>query len=182
MERLVADLLRLARLDAGQELLDIAPCDLPQMFRAVVADLAQPIAAKGQLIDISVSPDACAINADPAKLHDVMRNLVENAVNYSPDNAEVHIEATRREGQVEITCPIRAPAFLQATSRGCSNASTASTRRDRGQAAWGSASPSSATSSSSMVDTPWQRIGRRAGHASPSHCQGPDAHADGVDA
>jgi two-component system phosphate regulon sensor histidine kinase PhoR len=111
MERLVADLLRLARLDAGQEPLDIAPCDLQQMFKAVVADLAQPIAAKNQSIDISVSPDACAINADPAKLHDIMRNLVENAVNYSPDEAEVHIGAVRRDNRVEITVSDSGPGI-----------------------------------------------------------------------
>jgi two-component system phosphate regulon sensor histidine kinase PhoR len=111
MERLVADLLRLARLDAGQEPLDIAPCDLQQMFKAVVADLAQTIAAKDQHVDIAVSPDACAINADPAKLHDVMRNLVENAVNYSPEHAAVRVEAMRRDGHVEITVSDSGPGI-----------------------------------------------------------------------
>src|ERR1700741_4348955 len=36
MERLVSDLLRLARLDAKQEALDLAPCDLQQLFNTVV--------------------------------------------------------------------------------------------------------------------------------------------------
>ena len=111
MERLVADLLRLARLDAGQEPLDMAPCDLQQMFKAVVADLAQTIAAKDQRVDIAVSSDACAINADPAKLHDVLRNLVENAVNYSPEHAAVRVEAVRRDGHVEITVSDSGPGI-----------------------------------------------------------------------
>jgi two-component system, OmpR family, phosphate regulon sensor histidine kinase PhoR len=40
MERLVSDLLRLARLDARQESLERAPCDVAQIFRSVLADLA----------------------------------------------------------------------------------------------------------------------------------------------
>ena len=111
MERLVADLLRLARLDAGQEPLDMAPCDLQQMFKAVVADLGPTIAAKTQRVEISVALDASAISADPAKLHDVVRNLVENAVNYSPDNAAVRVEAVRRDTHVEITVSDSGPGI-----------------------------------------------------------------------
>ncbi|MHB8533808.1 MAG: histidine kinase dimerization/phospho-acceptor domain-containing protein, partial [Solirubrobacteraceae bacterium] len=40
MERLVKDLLRLARLDAGQETLDLAPCDTRALIQGVVSDLA----------------------------------------------------------------------------------------------------------------------------------------------
>jgi two-component system phosphate regulon sensor histidine kinase PhoR len=111
MERLVADLLRLARLDAGQETLDMAPCDLQQMFKAVIADLAQTIAAKDQRVEIAVSPDASAITADPAKLHDVVRNLVENAVNYSPEHAAVRVEAVRRNKYLEITVSDSGPGI-----------------------------------------------------------------------
>ena len=48
MERLVKDLLRLARLDARQELLETARCDIKQIFSAVTADLAPTIEDKGQ--------------------------------------------------------------------------------------------------------------------------------------
>ena len=102
MERLVTNLLRLARLDARQEPLDIASCDIQQIFTSVVADLSHTIDAKRQRATVSVAPDACAIQADPAKLHDIVRNLVENAVNYSPEQAEVRLEALRRDGQVEV--------------------------------------------------------------------------------
>jgi two-component system, OmpR family, phosphate regulon sensor histidine kinase PhoR len=102
MERLVKDLLRLARLDARQEPLDVAPCDLQQLFHAVVADLAPTIEAKRQRIAIDVEPDACTVGADPAKLHDVVRNLVENAVNYSPALADIQLAARRGSGQVTI--------------------------------------------------------------------------------
>jgi two-component system phosphate regulon sensor histidine kinase PhoR len=102
MERLVKDLLRLARLDARQEPLDLATCDMQQIFSAVSADLAPTIEAKQQEVTIDVEPDACAVDADPAKLHDVVRNLVENAVNYSPDGAAIRLSARRVNGVVTI--------------------------------------------------------------------------------
>jgi two-component system phosphate regulon sensor histidine kinase PhoR len=111
MERLVSDLLRLARLDARQEALDLAPCDMQQLFNTVVGDVAQTIESKRQRITTTVDPDACRLRADPAKLHDVLRNLVENAVNYSPDEAAIHLEATRRGGTVSISVSDSGPGI-----------------------------------------------------------------------
>ena len=111
MERLVADLLRLARLDARQEPLDVASCEIQQIFNAVVADLSPMIQAKGQHVTIKVAQDACTIGADPAKLHDILRNLLENAVNYSPEQADVRLEAVRRDGLVEISVSDSGPGI-----------------------------------------------------------------------
>ena len=106
MERLVSDLLRLARLDARQEALDLAPCDLQQL-----GDVAQTAEARRQRISTAIDPEACGITADPAKLHDVLRNLVENAVHYSPDAATIRLEATRDNGAVHITVSDSGPGI-----------------------------------------------------------------------
>ena len=102
MERLVVDLLRLARLDARQETLDRSRSDIRQIFNAVVADLRPAIDAKRQRVAIDVSADGGAVLADPAKLHDIVRNLVENAVNYSPDDAELQLSAERLDGAFAV--------------------------------------------------------------------------------
>ena len=102
MERLVKDLLRLARLDARQELLETARCDVKQIFSAVAADLTPSIEAKRQRVTVDVPPEARHIEGDPAKLHDIVRNLVENAVNYSPDGAEVHLSTAAHDGMYTI--------------------------------------------------------------------------------
>jgi two-component system phosphate regulon sensor histidine kinase PhoR len=102
MERLVQDLLRLARLDAKQDVLDVSPCDLQHIFRAVVTDLSPTIEDKRQRISIRIADDAGTIAADPAKLHDVIRNLVDNAVNYCADGADIWLEANRQNGRVQI--------------------------------------------------------------------------------
>ena len=84
MERLVSDLLRLARLDAGQETLDIVACDTRGLVQAVVADLAPALDERGQRVDVVIAPGAETLRADPAKLHDALRNLVANASTYAP--------------------------------------------------------------------------------------------------
>jgi two-component system phosphate regulon sensor histidine kinase PhoR len=111
MERLVSDLLRLARLDARQEALDLASCDMRQLFNTVVGDVAPMAESKRQHILTRVDPAACRISADPAKLHDVLRNLVENAVHYSPDAATVQLEATRENGAVRISVSDSGPGI-----------------------------------------------------------------------
>ena len=111
MERLVSDLLRLARLDARQEALDLAPCDLQQLFNTVVADVAQTAEAKHQQITTAVDGAGSRVTADPAKLHDVLRNLVENAVHYSPQNAAIRLEAMHQNGVVRISVSDSGPGI-----------------------------------------------------------------------
>ena len=111
MERLVSDLLRLARLDARQEPLDIAPCSLEQIFSSVLADLRPTIDAKHQQVTTAIAPEAAIISADPAKLHDIVRNLAENAINYSPERADIRLEAVRAVDQVAITVTDSGPGI-----------------------------------------------------------------------
>ena len=102
MERLVRDLLRLARLDAGQELLEFAPCAIDSLFAGVVAELESALAHRRQHIDQQIAPDAAVVHGDPAKLHDALRNLVENAINYSRDEGRIVLSAERAGQSVRI--------------------------------------------------------------------------------
>jgi two-component system phosphate regulon sensor histidine kinase PhoR len=101
MERLVKDLLRLARLDAGQEVLETAACDLAALVQAVAGDLQPQLVARQQTVATDIT-DAVPLRADPAKLHDVLRNLLANASTYSPEGSTVRVRAVRAGGQVVI--------------------------------------------------------------------------------
>lgn len=103
MERLVSDLLRLARLDAHQEPLERAQCGVRQLFTDVVKDLESAIEAKRLRIAIELADDDCRIQGDANKLHDVLRNLVENAINHSPDGGEVRLDASAHDNSCTIT-------------------------------------------------------------------------------
>jgi two-component system phosphate regulon sensor histidine kinase PhoR len=103
MERLVKDLLRLARLDAGQETVELVPCDVESLLRGIANDF-EPIAAqKQQTVATTIAPDAKTLTTDATKLHDIARNLIENAVNYTPDGGAIEVNADVREGRFVLT-------------------------------------------------------------------------------
>jgi two-component system phosphate regulon sensor histidine kinase PhoR len=103
MERLVKDLLRLARLDAGQEAVELVPCDVGGLLKGIANDF-EPIAAqKEQTIAVDVSREASTLVTDPAKLHDIARNLIENAVNYTPQGGAIDVTASAADGHFQLT-------------------------------------------------------------------------------
>jgi two-component system phosphate regulon sensor histidine kinase PhoR len=102
MERLVKDLLRLARLDARQEPLERTRCGVHDAFEGVLAELSQIVEARQHRVTIEVPGDATYVDADPGKLHDILRNLVENAVNYSPPQSDIRLTAERHGGAVHL--------------------------------------------------------------------------------
>jgi len=102
MERLVTDLLRLARLDARQEALERTRCNVRDAFDGVLSDLSQVAAARQQRVSVEVAGDAAYVDADPGKLHDILRNLVENAVNYSPAQSDIRLSSERHGGTVHV--------------------------------------------------------------------------------
>jgi len=95
MERLVNDLLRLARLDARQEQVQPAVIQVATLLDQVCGDVENTIAARQVTVRTTIAPDIATCHGDPAKLHDVFRNLLENAVNYSPDGGEVDVTVNR---------------------------------------------------------------------------------------
>lgn len=103
MERLVKDLLRLARLDAGQEGVEYVPCDVGGLLKGIANDFEPMAAQKQQTIEVEVSADAAMLTTDAAKLHDIARNLVENAVNYTPEGGAIDVRADTIEGLFRLT-------------------------------------------------------------------------------
>lgn len=114
MERLVRDLLRLARLDAQQETADVHPTDVAALFRSASADLSERITGQELQIVIKVKPAAATIHGDQNKLHDALRNLIENAVNYSPRGGRIEMEAYADGERVVLTVGDEGPGLPDA--------------------------------------------------------------------
>ncbi len=98
--RLVDQMLTLSRLESG-----IAPSaatvDLGAVVRQVVAELAPQALQKHQSIEVDAA-DACAVAGDAALLALLVRNLVDNAIRYSPPGATVRIAVADAEGSVRL--------------------------------------------------------------------------------
>lgn len=96
LSRLTDNLLLLGRADAGQDLLQREPVELVSVVRDVV-DLYTPLAQeKGVSIACAIETNAKA-NADGGRLRQVVSNLFDNAVKYSPSGTEVKV-TLRSEG------------------------------------------------------------------------------------
>jgi two-component system phosphate regulon sensor histidine kinase PhoR len=111
MERLVNDLLRLARLDARQEHVQPAMLQVESLLEQVRGDVEAATTARDITVETVIAPDALTISADPAKLHDVFRNLLENATNYSPEGGQIDVEARRTADGIAISVSDRGPGI-----------------------------------------------------------------------
>lgn len=98
--RLVEQLLTLARLEAGA-VPAAAPVDLGALARRVVADLAGRALDKAQEIELEAGPH-CLLRGDEMLLGVLVRNLIDNAIRYSPRGARVRIRVARRGAQTVL--------------------------------------------------------------------------------
>jgi len=114
---LVDQLLALARLEAG----GAAPVDgvvnLSALARQVAADLAPAALARGQDLELQAPAD-CGLAGSAALLTMLLRNLVDNALRYSPDGTRVLVcVQTQADGLVHLDVhdggPGMAPADMQ---------------------------------------------------------------------
>ncbi len=94
---LVDQLLTLARLESQSHTTATATTsarfDLGAVTRRVIADLAPVAAAKQQVLSLE-APAECLVSGDPALIAVLVRNLVDNAVRYSPAHARVSVTLT----------------------------------------------------------------------------------------
>ncbi len=151
LERLVADLLDLARLDAHQFSLHPAPVDA----RAVVTDAVEAFGPAAADIGVELviapgrpAPDAGPVEADPQRLAQIVANLVENALKFATSRVTVGVGTGGEpdHGSSSCTSTTTAPASRPTTCPVCSSGST---RRAPCRAArWAPASGSRSCASS----------------------------------
>jgi two-component system sensor histidine kinase BaeS len=99
LERLVADLLDLARLDTHSFSLAPAPVDARAVVGATMQGFAPAAQELGVRLDLTPGSPVDA-NADPERLAQIVANLVENALKYAVTSVVVDVH--RRNGNVEL--------------------------------------------------------------------------------
>jgi len=114
MERLVKDLLRLARIDAGQETLDLSECSIEAVVGGVLTELTPVITSRRQTVHTDAQPGTATVTGDPAKLHDILRNLIENAVSYAPEGTTVVVGSRLDNDRLVITVADEGPGIPEA--------------------------------------------------------------------
>jgi two-component system phosphate regulon sensor histidine kinase PhoR len=89
---LIEDLLTISRLESGQIVMNLQPIDLAEEIERVVDDL-KARAAEKKITLHNLLPKAFGARADADRLHQVLFNLVENAIKYGKNDGTVRIGA-----------------------------------------------------------------------------------------
>jgi two-component system phosphate regulon sensor histidine kinase PhoR len=144
---LISDLLDISRIESGKYPMHTETVSVGLVARQVV-DSVEQLASERQTALVVDVPDRLEAHADAKALDQVLVNLVQNAVKYSPPGSRVEVIAhAARATRCASRCATTARAFRQSIGRGSSSASTGSTPAARSiWAAPGSACRSSSTS------------------------------------
>ncbi len=101
LRRLIEQLLSVARLESDAEPLTLGPVSVDQVARHVVEELRS--SAHGHTFDLRFDPALPLVETDEAKVHQILSNLVENALKYSPPDTRVTIRGARMADGVVVS-------------------------------------------------------------------------------
>ena len=101
LERMVHDFLDASRIESGHLELKIEDCDARELVR-ITLDLFEPAAATHRLV-LSGPDEPVRMPCDPMRIEQVLANLVNNAIKYSPPGGSVRVAIERRPDAVVIT-------------------------------------------------------------------------------
>lgn len=115
--QLVDQLLLLAREDAQQGARSTAApvVDVVPLVAQQLVDMA--VTAQAQGVDLGLAEGSAAqaqVRADPASLQVLLRNLVDNAVKYTPAGGQVDVQLLRKPGQVVLRVEDSGPGIPEA--------------------------------------------------------------------
>jgi signal transduction histidine kinase len=112
--RLVQQLLDLSRLESGVVPLERRRFEVGPLLEQAVHEArvhAERGMAKDVRLSLRVEPGGLAANADPERVHQVVANLLENAVRHAPEGSEVRVNARPEDGAVRIEVADQGPGI-----------------------------------------------------------------------
>lgn len=99
LERIIGDLLDLARLEGGGSAMRSEHVDVAALFERVAARHERELGERHIRLHRHVDQDARQLNGDPDRLEQALQNLAANALRHTPDGGEIHLRA-RASGAV----------------------------------------------------------------------------------
>jgi len=100
----VNNILNVARVDDDQLQLSLESGDWPTVLKKAVADLSLRAKVRGITLHCRIAANLPAVGIDRLSIHEVINNLVDNAIKYSGGSRTIEIESKlNKEGLVETT-------------------------------------------------------------------------------
>jgi two-component system sensor histidine kinase KdpD len=109
LNRFVANLLDMARVEAGALKLNVEPVDLSDAVTSAAHDARR--ALEGHAVRLDVPPRLPLVRADPQLLHHCLLNLLDNAGRYGSPGTEIVIEGRHRFGEVRLSVLDQGPGL-----------------------------------------------------------------------
>jgi two-component system, OmpR family, sensor kinase len=101
--RLATDLLDLSKLEAGSVDLRRERADVREIARLVAAEFAPALVAHGSHLELRLAGAGTDAVCDPERVAQIMRILIDNALNHTPEGTDVLVSAGRRDGRVRLS-------------------------------------------------------------------------------
>lgn len=98
----VSNILNVARVEENQLTLTLTKQSLQEILTNAVADLELRARVHGKHIELTVAPDIPPVAADRISLHEIINNLVDNAIKYSGKSDKIIITAKTAADMVQI--------------------------------------------------------------------------------
>jgi signal transduction histidine kinase len=100
---LINDVLDLAKVEAGQVELELAPLSLREALERGVMMLRERAAANRLTLSLDLSPEVDLVVGDERRLHQIVFNLLSNAVKFTPEGGKVVVATDRVDGEVRVS-------------------------------------------------------------------------------
>jgi len=100
MQVLVSDLQDISRIETRQLRLEMKPTDLTEALKSALQSIQAQIEARSQRLSLDVPEYLPPVYADPARLAQILINLLSNANKYTPKGGRIGVRAWLQEGQV----------------------------------------------------------------------------------
>lgn len=103
LARLTDDLMKLARIEAGKLEVQLSPVNLAEVAEGCEETAVMKAQRKQIALQMDVPATLPLARGDANLLHEVLQNLLDNAVQYTPSGGKIHITAAARERDVVVT-------------------------------------------------------------------------------
>jgi signal transduction histidine kinase len=103
MVTLVNDLLDLARIESGTIQLNFEVFDINELIRRTLLTFEARLNENEMEMDVRFAQEQCSVFADPAQIGQVLRNLIDNAIKYSPKGRVLSVSTYSMRKTVYVT-------------------------------------------------------------------------------
>ncbi len=102
LARLVNDLTDLSRIENQKLSLDLQPIELNSLIGSTLSDFSMSATEKSVTLRYNPNTENLVVLADSSRLHEILANLVDNAIKYSPKNTTVEISFIKTDGFAQV--------------------------------------------------------------------------------